>query len=37
MVKRVQAGRDFIRLRSSLPGNRKFLAIDEIEQSPLTL
>jgi hypothetical protein len=31
MVKRVQAGRDFIRLWSSLPENRKFLAIDEID------
>jgi hypothetical protein len=31
MVKRVPAGRDFIRLWSSLPENRKFLAIDEID------
>src|SRR5947207_13899681 len=35
MVKPVQAGRDFIRMWSSLPENRKFLAIDELDQSPL--
>src|SRR4051812_27558271 len=37
MVKRVQAGRDFIRPWSSLPENRKFLAIDELDRSPRRL